>query len=103
MSLPSFTSHEWRRGFAFIGVWGGCVATLGYICWLTWLLRHDADKLFWLAKAANGQLFLGMLTLAWFGGRRMMLNLTRDGFSIDDRGSPADPPDLPQPTFGQGG
>lgn len=85
MSVPPVTSQDWRRGFAFIGVWGGCVTTFIYICVLTWLLRGDAEKLYWLAMAANLHLLVGMLALAWFGGRRLQFSMTRDGVSIDDR------------------
>lgn len=78
-------SHNWRRTFAFIGVWGGCVTSFIYICVVTWMLQADAQALFWLAMCANAHLFVGMLALGWFGGRRMSLSATRDGLTIDDR------------------
>lgn len=99
MSVPAISSHDWRRGFAFIGVWGGCVCTFAYICVLTYLLRDDAEAIFKLAVLANVHLFLGMLALGWFGGRRLQFQASRDGLNWNDREQHFDG-DLPQPTFG---
>ena len=83
----NLATHNGRRGFAFLAVWGGCVAIEVHLWALTYLLRHDAQALFYLALCHELQLLIGMTALAWFGGRRLIASVSRDGVSIDDGGA----------------
>ena len=80
----NLTTHDGRRGFAFFAIWAGCMAIEAHLWAFTYLLRDDAQALFYLALCYQAQLLVGMTALAWFGGRRLVASLSRDGVSLND-------------------
>lgn len=87
MKLPPVDTHDGRRAWAFIAIWGGCITFTLFAAVGLWLVRHSAGFSFWLALAAHGQVFVGMSALGWAMGRRAKIEVTRDGASVDDSAS----------------
>lgn len=90
MKLPSIETHDGRRAFAFLAILGGCVVFTAFAAVGVYIVRNSPGLSFWLALAAHAQVFLGMGALGWFAGRRMLASATRDGVTVDDRGTPDD-------------
>ncbi len=85
MSLPRIDTHDGRRAFAFLAIFGGCLTFTVFAAVGVWLVRNHPGLSFWLALAAHAQVFLGMSALGWAMGRRMAGKATRDGVEFDDR------------------
>ena len=84
MSIPSITTHDGRRAWAFLAIVGGSMA-FSVLIWVSlWLLRDHPGFIFWLAMAAHAQVFIGMSAIGWAMGRRAVISVTRDGATVDD-------------------
>mgnify|MGYP001059219742 CR=1 FL=1 len=85
MKIPDISTHDGRRGWAFIATLGGCMVFTAIIIASLWMIRGNAGFVFWLALAAHIQVFMGMGAMGWAMGRRMQSSVTRDGANFDDR------------------
>lgn len=86
MKLPPIETHDGRRAWAFLAICGGAMA-FSLLIWIAlYILRDQAGFVFWLAMAAHVQVLVGMTALGWAMGRRVLINVSRDGASVDDRG-----------------
>lgn len=87
MKLPPITTHDGRRGWAFIAISGGAMA-FSVLIWVSlYLLRDHPGFIFWLAIAAHAQVLVGMTALGWAMGRRVSITVSKDGATVDDKGS----------------
>ena len=84
MKLPSISTHDGRRAWAFLSIVGGCMVFTVLIIASVWMLRGHPGFLFWLALAAHAQVFVGMSAIGWAMGRRAVISVTRDGATVDD-------------------
>lgn len=83
--LPPIDTHDGRRAWAFLAICGGAMSFSALIWVCLYMLRDHAGFLFWLAMAAHVQVLVGMTALGWAMGRRVLINVTRDGATVDDR------------------
>lgn len=74
-----------RRAWAFIALVGASLVFTVFIAWALFHLRNHVEETFWLAVLAHVQLFGVLLGFVWVLGRRMLLSVSRDGATIDDR------------------
>jgi hypothetical protein len=73
-----------RRAAAFLAILGGCMVQTLYLFIVTLWLRGHPDYLFYLALAGDILLLIGMTALGWAMGRRLNVNASRDGVTIND-------------------
>jgi hypothetical protein len=83
--LPDIMCPDGRRAWAFMAIVGGCIIFTIFAAVGVWISRDEPHYAFLLALAAHGQVFLGMGSLGWVLGRRMMSRASRDGIEFDDR------------------
>lgn len=84
MKLPPINSHDGRRAFAFLAIFGGCVVFTIFAAVGVYQVRNNPGLAFWLAIAAHMQVLVGLTALGWAMGRRMTASVSRDGVSLDD-------------------
>ena len=85
MSLPDIMTPDGRRAWSFIAIVGGTITFTIFAAVGVYLVRNSAGLAFWLALAAHAQVFLGMSALGWALGRRMSIEVSREGVKSDDR------------------
>ena len=85
MKLPPIDTHDGRRAFSFLAIFGGCIVFTVFAAVGVWLARNHPGLSFWLALAAHAQVFLGMGALGWAMGRRMIGKAGRDGIEFNDK------------------
>lgn len=93
MKLPSLSTEQGRKAWAFLAIWGGSVIFTGFAAYGAWLLRANAWFVFWLAILAHAQVLVGMTAIGWALGRRTKIVITREGAVVDDAGTPLDDSD----------
>lgn len=86
MNLPDISTHDGRRAWAFLAIVGGCIVQTVHLFALTYLLRDSAEHLFYMSIGLIGLLFVGFTALGWQMGRRLQIQGSRDGISLDDGG-----------------
>jgi len=86
MKLPPVDTHDGRRAFAFFAILGGCVVMTLFAAAGVYLVSGDTKLSFWLAIAAHVQILVGMTAMGWAMGRRIQIDVSKDGAKIDDRG-----------------
>lgn len=86
MKLPPVDTHDGRRAFAFFAILGGCVVMTLFAAAGVYLVKGDVKLSFWLAIAAHVQILVGMTAMGWAMGRRLQIDVSKDGAKIDDRG-----------------
>lgn len=86
MKMPPFDTHDGRRAWAFIAIWGGCVTFTLFAAVAVWLVSGNALYSLYLGLAAHVQVLIGMTALGWAMGRRVNASVGRDGAKIDDSG-----------------
>ena len=86
MKLPPVDTHDGRRAFAFFAILGGCVVMTLFAAVGVYLVSGDVRLSFWLAIAAHVQILVGMTAMGWAMGRRLQIDVSKDGAKIDDRG-----------------
>lgn len=86
MKLPSIETPEGRRAFAFFAILGGCIAMTLFAAVGVYLVSGDVKLSFWLAIAAHVQILVGMTAMGWAMGRRMQVEVSKDGMEINDQG-----------------
>jgi hypothetical protein len=86
MKLPPVDTHDGRRAFAFFAILGGCVVMTLFAAAGVYLVSGDTKLSFWLAIAAHVQILVGMTAMGWAMGRRLQIDVSKDGAKIDDRG-----------------
>lgn len=84
MTFPDISTHDGRRGLAFLAVMGGAMVFTVFAAVGLYLLRDHPDFTFYLALAAHVQVLVGMTALGWQMGRRINVNAGRDGVTIND-------------------
>jgi hypothetical protein len=87
MNLPPIETHDGRRAWAFIAIWGGCVTFTIFAAVTVWLVAGNALYSFYLGLAAHVQVLVGMTALGWAMGRRVRAEVGKDGAKIDDSGA----------------
>ena len=87
MSLPPFDTHDGRRAWAFLAIWGGCVTFTVFAAVAVWLVSGNARYSLYLGLAAHVQVLVGLTALGWAMGRRVRAEVGKDGAKIDDSGS----------------
>lgn len=85
MNLPGIMSPDGRRAWAFAALVGGCVTFTLFAAVGVYLVRQDAEKAFWLALAAHGQVLVGMTAIGALLVKRT-IRAGRDGVEISDSG-----------------
>ena len=86
MKLPPVDTHDGRRALAFFAILGGCVVMTLFAAAGVYLVSGDTKLSFWLAIAAHVQILVGMTAMGWAMGRRIQIDVSKDGAKIDDRG-----------------
>ena len=86
MKLPPIETHDGRRAFAFLAIWGGCVVFTIFAAVAVWLVAGNALYSLYLGLAAHVQVLVGMTALGWAMGRRVRAEVGKDGAKIDDSG-----------------
>lgn len=87
MSLATFlTTHDGRRAFALLAILGGCVTMTVFAAVGVWLVSGNALYSLILALAAHVQILVGLTAFGWLMGRRMALEVSRDGAKLTDGG-----------------
>lgn len=82
--IPSLTTSEGRRFWAFIVILGGCFVFTTFAAVGVWLVSGNAWYSLILALAAHVQLFVGMGAFSYVLGRRMRLEGGKDGIKYSD-------------------
>lgn len=85
MRFPPLDTHDGRRAWAFLAIWGGAAVFTLFAAYGVWLVRNSPHFSFWLALAAHGQVLVGMTALGWAMGRRVNIEASRDGIGISDQ------------------
>ena len=91
MKVPPFDTHDGRRAWAFIAIWGGCVTFTLFAAVAVWLVSGNALYSLYLGLAAHVQVLIGMTALGWAMGRRVNASVGRDGVKMDDSGGDQEP------------
>ena len=86
MKLPDISTPDGRRAWAFAAIVGGCIVFTVFAAVGVYLVRNSAWFAFWLALAAHGQILVGMTALSFVLGRRVKIEATKDGLTVDDKG-----------------
>ena len=86
MKLPPVDTHDGRRAFAFFAILGGCVVMTLFAAAGVYLVSGDTKLSFWLAIAAHVQILVGMTAMGWAMGRRVQIDLSKDGAKLNDQG-----------------
>jgi hypothetical protein len=86
VKLPPVDTHDGRRALAFFAILGGCVVMTLFAAAGVYLVSGDVKLSFWLAIAAHVQILVGMTAMGWAMGRRLQIDVSKDGAKIDDRG-----------------
>lgn len=86
MKLPPFDTHDGRRAWAFIAIWGGCITFTVFAAVAVWLVSGNALYSLYLGLAAHIQILVGMTALGWAMGRRVQVEAGKDGVKLDDSG-----------------
>jgi hypothetical protein len=86
MKLPPVDTHDGRRAFAFFAILGGCVVMTLFAAVGVYLVKGDAWLSFYLALAAHVQILVGMTAMGWAMGRRLQIDVSKDGAKINDQG-----------------
>ena len=84
MKLPSILSPDHRRAWAFAAIVGGCIVFTLFAAVGVWLVSGNARYSLILALAAHLQILVGMTALGWTLGRRVSVEVNKDGASISD-------------------
>jgi len=74
-----------RRAWAFAAICGGCMVFTVFAAVGVWLVSGNLRYTFYLALAAHVQIVIGMTALGWALGRRMQLDVGKDGAKISDQ------------------
>lgn len=85
-ALRHILTAEGRQAWAFAALVGGCVTFTLFAAFGVYILRNDAEKAFWLALAAHGQILIGMTALSALLVKRT-LKVSKDGVEISDEGN----------------
>ena len=84
----SILSPDGRRAWAFAAICGGCGVFTLFAAVGVWLVSDNALYTLILALAAHLQVFVGMTALGWTLGRRLQLDVSRDGAKLNDQEAP---------------
>lgn len=87
--LPSITTADGRRAWAFVVIWAGCVIFTIFAAVGVWLVSKNAFYSLILALAAHLQLLVGMGAFSFVLGRRMVFKVSREGAEMSDAGDAA--------------
>lgn len=92
----SIMTPDGRRAWAFLTILGGCFVFTAFAAVGVWLLSGNPLYTLILALCAHLQLLVGMTALGVLLGRRMTLDVSKNGAHISDQ-APA-----PKPAKDQG-
>lgn len=84
LKLPDINTSGGRTAWAFLAVMGGAMVFTAINIWILWMLREHAGFLFYLGIAGHIQILVGMTALGWVMGRRLNVNASKDGVTIND-------------------
>lgn len=84
MKLPPIDTHDGRRSFSFLAVFGGCVVFTVFAAVGVWLVSGNALYSLYLALAAHVQILVGLTAMGWAMGRRVQIKGGRDGVEVND-------------------
>jgi len=87
VKVPPIETHDGRRAWAFIAIWGGCVTFTIFAAVAVWLVSGNELYSLYLGLAAHAQVLVGMTALGWAMGRRVRAEAGRDGVKLDDSGA----------------
>jgi pheromone shutdown protein TraB len=79
-------SSDGRRAWAFAAICGGCIVFTVFAAVGVWLVSGHVLYTLILALAAHLQILVGMTALGWALGRRVQVDVTKDGAKINDGG-----------------
>ncbi len=84
MKLPTILTPDGRRAWSFAAIVGGsCVMTI-FAAVAVYLVSGHVMYSLILGLAAHFQILVGMTALGWALGRRMQLEVNKDGGKISD-------------------
>lgn len=86
MIPASIMTPDGRRAVAFLAILGGCVVFTLFAAVAVWLVSGNALYTLILGLAAHLQLLIGMSAFGFVLGRRMQLEVDKDGAKISDGG-----------------
>lgn len=84
MKLLTILTPDGRRGWAFAAILGGCIVMTLFAAVGVSLVSENLLYSLILALAAHFQILVGMTALGWALGRRMQLEVNKDGGKISD-------------------
>jgi hypothetical protein len=95
-AVPStMLTADGRRAWAFFALCGAGVTFTLFAAAAMYLNRENADNAFWLGMAGLGLVLIVLGSLGFLLGRRMVLSISRDGVTLDDRDQSEDTEDKP--------
>lgn len=83
----SILTPDGRRAWAFAAICGGCVVFTVFAAVAVYLVSGNALYSLILGIVANLQILVGMTAFGWALGRRMVVDVTKDGAKISDQDS----------------
>lgn len=84
MRVPGILTPDHRRAWAFAAIVGGCAVFTVFAAVGVWLVSGNARYTLILALAAHLQILVGMSALGFVLGRRVSIDVTKDGAKIVD-------------------
>ena len=86
VKIPPIMSPDGRRAWAFAAIMGSCFVFTMFAAVGVWLVSGNAFYSLILALAAHLQLLVGLSAFGFVLGRRMQIEVDKDGAKINDGG-----------------
>lgn len=84
INLASILTPDGRRAWSFAAILGGCICMTVFAAVAVYLVSGHVLYSLILGLAAHFQILVGMTALGWALGRRMQLEVGKDGGKISD-------------------
>lgn len=88
MTFANILTPDGRRAWAFAAIVGGCGVFTLFAAVAVYLVAGNALYSLILGLTAHLQILVGMTALGWTLGRRMNIDVTKDGAKISDNAEP---------------
>lgn len=88
MTMPNILTPDGRRAYAFAAIVGGCGVFTLFAAVAVWLVAGNPLYSLILGLTAHLQILVGMTALGWTLGRRMNIDVSKDGAKISDNAEP---------------
>jgi membrane protein implicated in regulation of membrane protease activity len=84
--IPStMLTPDGRRAWSFLALCGAGMTFTLFGGAAMWLVRDHPDSVLWLGLSSLALVFVVLSALSFLLGRRMVVSVSRDGLTLDDR------------------